>query len=118
MKNKKKEILAILLIIIFVIAIVPKVFQNDTFYTITVGRDILKYGFDEVERYSWVEGLTYTSPHWLFDVVNYLIYNVFEFNGLYVFVLILACVQMLLFYWMLRKKNVSFLTSLVRNSDS
>lgn len=112
---KKRKILVVLLIIFFVCAIVPRSFQNDTFYTVTIGRDILQYGIDGIDHYSWHKGLSYTSPHWLFDVVNYLIYNVAGFDGLYIFVCILASVTMLLFYWILRKKNVHWLVALVRN---
>ncbi len=112
---KKREILVVLLIIFFVFAIVPKSFQNDTFYTVTIGRDILQYGIDGIDHYSWHKGLSYTSPHWLFDIVNYLIYNVAGFDGLYIFVCILASATMLIFYWILRKKNVYWLVSLVRN---
>lgn len=42
---KKRNLLVILLIIIFTISVVPRSFQNDTFYTITIGRDILQNGF-------------------------------------------------------------------------
>ena len=112
---KKLKFIAIILIICFVFAIVPKTFQNDTFYVITIGRDILQYGFDGIEHYSWHEGLSYTSPHWLFDVINYLIYSVADFNGLYIFVCIVASITMLLFYFFLRKKNVNWLVAFVRN---
>lgn len=112
---KIKNFLVVFLIIIFVFAIVPRTFQNDTFYTITIGRDILQYGFDGLEHYSWHDGLSYTSPHWLFDVVNYLIYNLYSFDGLYIFVCIIAVATMLLFYWILRKKNVNWLVAFARN---
>lgn len=109
---KKKNLIAIFLIIIFVFSIVPRTFQNDTFYTITIGRDILTYGFDGIDHYSWHSGLSYTSPHWLFDVVNYLIYNVSGFNGLYLGVCILSSIAMIIFYMFLRKKNVNWITAL------
>ena len=114
----KKKGLIIFLIIFFVVSIVPKEFQNDTFYTITIGRDILEYGFDGIDHYSWHEGLSYTSPHWFFDVVNYLIYNVAGFDGLYVFTCFFACLTMLLFYWILRKKDVNYIVAFVRNFNS
>lgn len=113
---KKKEILAVLLIIFFVFSIVPREFQNDTFYTVTIGRDILQYGLDGIDHYSWHDSLSYTSPHWLFDVVNYLIYNVMGFDGLYIFVCIFSTLTMLLLYYILRKKKVYWLVALVRNS--
>lgn len=112
---KKKEVLAVLLIIFFVFSIVPIEFQNDTFYTVTIGKDILQYGFDGIDHYSWHEGLSYTSPHWLFDVINYLIYDFASFNGLYIFVCIMSSITMILFYFLLRKKKVYWLVALVRD---
>ena len=112
---KKKEVLAVLLIIFFVFSIVPIEFQNDTFYTVTIGKDILQYGFDGIDHYSWHEGLSYTSPHWLFDVINYLIYDFVSFNGLYIFVCIMSSITMILFYFLLRKKKVYWLVALVRD---
>jgi len=41
-KNKKFEIIAIILIILFAISISPKTLQNDTFYTIKIGELIVK----------------------------------------------------------------------------
>lgn len=111
----KKKILIVVLIIFFVVSIVPKTFQNDTFYTIVIGEDILKYGFDGIEHHSWHEGLLYTSPHWLFDVVNYLIYSVANLDGLYIFTCFFACLTMLLFYWTLRKKDVHYIIAFIRN---
>ena len=112
---KKKEVLAVLLIIFFVFSIVPIEFQNDTFYTVTIGKDILQYGFDGIDHYSWHEGLSYTSPHWLFDVIKYLIYDFASFNGLYIFVCIRSSITMILFYFLLRKKKVYWLVALVRD---
>ena len=40
-KNKKFEIIAIILIILFAISISPKTLQNDTFYTIKIGELIV-----------------------------------------------------------------------------
>ena len=70
--------------------------------------------FHGIEQYSWHEGLEYTSPHWLFDVVNYLIFEKANFDGLYIFVCLIAVATMLLFYWILRKKNINWLVAFVR----
>ena len=47
-KEKKKSIrfntMAIILIIIFCIAITPKTLQNDTYYTLKIGQYILENG--------------------------------------------------------------------------
>lgn len=112
----KRNILIILLIILFVVSIVPKTFQNDTFYTVTIGEDILRYGFDGIDHYSWHDNLSYTSPHWLFDVINYTIFNSYGFEGLYVGVCILAVATILILYWILKKNNVNKVTAFARLS--
>lgn len=78
-KNIKFTIMAILLIVVFCIAIVPKSFQNDTFYTIKIGEYILENGITMKDPFSWHD-LDYTYPHWLYDVGTYLIYNVGGFQ--------------------------------------
>ena len=73
------NILAILLIIVFCIAIVPKSFQNDTFYTIKIGEYILENGITMKDPFSWHD-LDYTYPHWAYDVATYLVYNSWGFT--------------------------------------
>ena len=82
--NIKFIILAIICICIFSVAIVPKGLQNDTFYTIKLGELILENGIDMQEHFAWHEGLPYTYPHWLYDVIIYLIYSISGFNGMYI----------------------------------
>ena len=88
MKNKKKvcfEIMAIVLIAIFCISLAPKTLQNDTFYTIKIGEHIVENGgIDMMDSFSWHEGLEYTYPHWLYDVMIYLIYSVGGMLGIYI----------------------------------
>lgn len=78
----KFNILAIICIIIFCAVLTPITFQNDTFYTIKIGEDILKNGIDMQDHYSWHENLPYTYPHWAYDVGIYLIYNLGQSTGL------------------------------------
>ena len=66
--------MAIILIAIFCFAITPVTMQNDTYYTIKVGEHIKNYGVDMKEPFSWHENLIYTYPHWLYDLISYLIY--------------------------------------------
>ena len=88
MKNKKKicfEIMSIVLIAIFCISLTPKTLQNDTFYTIKIGEHIIENGgIDMMDSFSWHEGLEYTYPHWLYDVVIYLIYSIGGMQGIYI----------------------------------
>ena len=88
LKDRKKifEIIAIILIIIFAVSISPKTLQNDTYYTVTIGELILENGIDMEDHFSWNTtrvgtSLPYTYPHWLYDVIMYLIYSLGIFIG-------------------------------------
>ena len=96
MKNKKAvyfEIMAIILIAIFCISLTPKTLQNDTFYTIKIGEHIIENGgIDMVDPFSWHEDLEYTYPHWLYDVIIYLIYSIGGMTGIYISTCIFAII--------------------------
>lgn len=115
--NKVKNFIMIILIIIFTIAVVPKEFQNDTFFTIAIGENILKNGIDNQEKLVWHDGLEFTNSRWIFDVLITLIYNIFDFLGIYIFVILMAIVQMLLYYFILNQitKNriLSFIATII-----
>ncbi|MCL2342146.1 MAG: hypothetical protein FWC53_03780 [Firmicutes bacterium] len=71
----KFNIMAVGLIIIFCFAISPITLQNDTFYTVSVGNQIVHSGIDMKDHFSWINNLSYTYPHWAYDVMMYEIYN-------------------------------------------
>lgn len=80
----KIRIFSILSIVLFCISMTPKILQNDTFYMIKLGEDILKNGIDLLDHYSWVVNLNYTYPHWLYDIIVFLVFKHFNFFGIYV----------------------------------
>lgn len=97
MKEKRKlktstkfTIMAIVLIAIFSVALAPVTLQNDTFYTIKIGEHIINNGIDMKDPFSWHQNLAYTYPHWLYDVITYLIYNAFGMMGIYITTCILS----------------------------
>ena len=120
-QNKKKQlifgIVAIILIAIFCISMTPVTLQNDTFYTIKIGEQITKTGIDMQEHFSWHQDLTYTYPHWLYDLITYFIYNIFGMTGIYVTTCILSAILGISIYLVNKKliKNqwISFILSLV-----
>ena len=67
------KIIPILLIAIFCVSLTPITFQNDTYYTIKIGEHIVNNGIDMQDPFSWHEDLPYTYPHWLYDLITYLI---------------------------------------------
>ena len=73
-KNKVFFIFSCLAIAFFTAALVPKTFQNDTFFNISIGKYILNNGIDMQEHFSWVPNLAYTYSHWAFDIIIYLLY--------------------------------------------
>ena len=96
-QNKKNNsrrftIIAIILIIIFCISITPVTLQNDTFYTIKIGEHIDEYGVDMIDPFSWHQDLSYTYPHWAYDLITYYIYSAFGMTGIYITTCILSCI--------------------------
>ena len=115
-KNKKSinfkfNLLAIICISIFVIGIVEKTLQNDTYYTITLGKYILNNGIDMMEHFSWHQGLIYTYPHWLYDVFMYITYNTFGFVGIYGSSIVLGIILGISLYYVLSKTSKNNLIS-------
>ena len=96
--NIKFIIMAIICICLFSVAIVPRGLQNDTFYTIKLGELILENGIDMQEHFAWHEGLPYTYPHWLYDVIMYLIFMVGGYNGLYISTIIFTAILGIIMY--------------------
>lgn len=115
-KINKFDIIAIVLIVVFCICLTPITFQNDTFYTIKVGESILKNGIDMQDHFSIHKDLSYSYPHWLYDLCTYLIYSKTGLVGIYVMTIILASLLGVLIYITskkLAKNNIlSFFTTL------
>ena len=82
--NKSKVFYILLLwIFIFAVGLISKTFQNDTFYTIKIGKLIMENGIDMLDHFSF-HSLLYTYPHWLYDVFIYLIYSFSGYTGIYI----------------------------------
>ena len=116
MKDKatlKFNIIAIISVIILVFCITPISFQNDTFYTIKIGEQITQNGIDMQEHFSWHEGLSYTYPHWLFDLIVYHIYNLFDFLGVYIFTCILGSILGIVLYFANVKVAKNYICSFI-----
>ena len=113
------DILAIICLIIMAISITPKVFQNDTFYTIKIGQSIRTNGIDYKDHYSWHNNLKYMYPHWLYDVVTSIVYDYCGgFQGLYIATIVLAAILGILLYYTNKKimnnQFMSFITSMIQ----
>ena len=119
LKSKKAlifEIIAILLISLFSFSLAPKTLQNDTYYTVSIGNLILENGIDMQDHFSWHENLPYTYPHWLYDVIMSLIYNLGEWDAIYISVCIMSIILGITIYKVNKKLNknqiISFLVTI------
>ena len=108
--STKFTIMAVVLIAIFCFALTPVTLQNDTYYTIKIGEHIVNNGIDMQDPFSWHENLPYTYPHWLYDLITYLIYNLFGMTGIYITTCLLSITLGLSVYAVNRKlcKNQLF----------
>lgn len=98
-RNIKFNILAIVAIVLFSAVLAPITFQNDTFYTIKIGEHILQTGtVDMQDPFSWHEGLPYTYPHWLYDIMIYLFYNIGGFTGIFISTVVLSSILGVVIY--------------------
>lgn len=114
MKNNKKPLIIVSILIILMIcaAFTSRNFQNDTFYTIKVGESIVKNGIDMKDHFS-IHKLTYTYPHWLYDVITYKLYKIGGFQGLYQITILIFMIIGITFYLLNIKKNKSYFISLL-----
>ncbi|MBS5856964.1 MAG: hypothetical protein ACLTKT_04025 [Clostridia bacterium] len=94
-KDKSSKIffiVAIILIAMFSLALTPVTLQNDTYYTIEIGKQIMETGIDMQDHFSWHQDLAYTYPHWLYDLITYQIYSSFGMTGIFVTTCILSMI--------------------------
>jgi len=85
MFKKIINILCILIVMIFVITVIPKGFENDLFFDLKTGESILKYGIDFKDHFSFIPNLIYIYHHWLYDVIIYFVHNVLGNAGIFLF---------------------------------
>lgn len=123
MKQKEKKkikinftIVAIILLIIFGICLTPVTFQNDTFYTIKIGEHIRNFGIDMMDHFSWHENLSYTYPHWLYDLLTYIVYSIGGFKAIYTVTCILSAILSVSIFIvntkLTKSKSISFIVTI------
>lgn len=116
MFKKKVRIFTVIAIIILCICYTIKDFNtnNDLFYMIKMGEDIFKYGIDLKNHHSFITGLTYTYPHWLYTIYIYIIYSKFGFFGVYLnSILSFITLMISLYYINLKINKNEYLSSFV-----
>ena len=109
----------ILLLLLPMISFVFKSFRldNDFWFLINTGKEILKNGFIKIEPFTIHQGLSFIPQQWLTDIIFYLIYNKFSIFGMFIFVLIINEIIVFLIYKLsmliCNKKNVSLILSII-----
>ena len=100
------HIIAVICICIFCVGIAPKTLQNDTYYTIPIGKYIAENGISDLtkDKFSW-HNLSYTYPHWLYDLTIFLIFNSFGHLGLYISTMVFASILGIMIYVLSNKKS-------------
>lgn len=112
--NIKFTILAIIAVILFSAVLAPIALQNDTFYTIKIGELIVNTGkVDMMDHFSWHEGLPYSYPHWLYDVMIYSIYHIGGFTGIFISTVVLSAILGVSIYLTNKKISKNRLISFV-----
>lgn len=108
------HIVAIICIALVATAISPKTLQNDTFYTIKIGEYIYNNGVSDLTQdlYSW-HNLPYTYPHWLYDLIIFLVYNSYGQAGIYASTMILSSLLGISIYALCNKKSKNKVVSFV-----
>lgn len=114
MKKRSINIMFALIIMIFSISIMSKMFENDLFFDLKTGESILKYGIDFKDHFSFITNLTYIYHHWLYDLVIYFIYKFTGYTGLFVlFNLIFTLFGFLVFYINKKQTNKRLISLII-----
>lgn len=98
-KERIFDLLMTIGLVIFAISLSPRNLQNDTFYTIKCGEYIFNNGIFHLtsDPFSWLD-LPYCFPHWLYDLMMYVIYAKFGFDGIYISTIVFASIFGLALY--------------------
>ena len=112
MKKNKITIISIILIALLTIIYVTKTFQNDTFYLVKVGEQIVKNGIDFKDHFSF-HNLPYLYPHILFSIVVYVFYNLFANHGLYILTIIFSLILSFIMYYVNIKNSKNKIIPLI-----
>lgn len=109
MKKRCRHIIKVvifsLLMLMFILCLYKVKFQNDTFFDIKLGEKYITEGIVKEDNFSIHEDLSYVAQHFGVNIITYLVYNNFGFNGLYILGVILTVVLAVIFY----RLNINFL---------
>ena len=97
-KPPKLLIFTILLIFILFVSINCFRIDNDFWFLINLGKNILNNGFTRIEPFTIHNDFSFIIQQWLSDVIFYIIYSKFGVYGMMIFLSILICIIVTLIY--------------------
>lgn len=65
------------------------------------------------EHWAFTNGLTYTFSHWAFDIFTYIIYNLYNFVGIYIFTIFISILTYIILFYCLTKRTKKPIIALV-----
>ena len=81
--------IAVLLLLPFIFFIIYGfVVNNDFWFLINTGKEIVNNGFINIEPFTIHSGLSFIPQQWLIDVLFYFVYNLFNLQGIYYLIVI------------------------------
>ena len=90
MKKKLLNYLPYMLIIMIIaFAWIIKDAQNDLYFDLRTGKDLLKYGLDFKDHFCFIKDLPYLYHHYLYDLIIYGIFKLFSYSGLFIMYLLI-----------------------------
>lgn len=102
-KNVIIEILIVLLILLTCFAVYDKAHkESDVFFSIALGNRVLEHGFEEEDEIILHDGVKSSYLRWGFEIIVSSLYKIGGFKFVYIFSLILVCMQGLIYYSLLR----------------
>ena len=113
MKEKKIYIVLCILIIIFSASLTEKTFQNDTYALIALGRDMISNRLDGYDHLTFHENLRSAHTSIIFEILLYKVYDLFCYQGIYIFIMILSALNSIILFRFLLKRNNSKLISFI-----
>lgn len=107
MKKHKITIISVCILVFLCICYTVKSynFNTDGFYLIRLGKYIVNHGIDLKDHFSFIGGLTYTYPHWLYSVYIYLFYSKLGFTGVHISNIISFIILIISIYFINNKIN-------------
>lgn len=97
----------------FIFPFVDNQIENDTFFTVAIGRSIMENGFSNLDVLTWHENLAF--PHsGIFDLIIYGVYNITkDFTSIYIYTILMTCILLGLLFFVSYKMSKNIIASVI-----